>query len=41
MSDYSKNLIALYLDEGKEMYPEKVMKAAISGAEYEKLVVID
>lgn len=41
VSGYSKNLMTLFLDEGKAMDPETVMKAAITGPEYEKLVVID
>ncbi|KAL6580639.1 hypothetical protein OROMI_008663 [Orobanche minor] len=41
VSGYSKNLMTLFLDNGGNMDPVAVMEAAISGKEYEKLVVVD
>ncbi|KAK0575134.1 hypothetical protein LWI29_034418 [Acer saccharum] len=43
LSGFSKNLLKLFFDsEGDiDKDPEKVMEAAISGVEYQKLVVVD
>ncbi|KAH0738954.1 hypothetical protein KY290_037659 [Solanum tuberosum] len=41
VSGYSKNLVSLFLEEGGILSPESVMMQAISGEEYEKLVVFD
>ncbi|CAA7039904.1 unnamed protein product [Microthlaspi erraticum] len=41
VSGFSKNLIKIFLDNDGEIDPMKMMVAAISGAEYGKLVVID
>ncbi|GFQ03054.1 uncharacterized protein l728 [Phtheirospermum japonicum] len=41
VSGYSKNLMTMFLEEGGIMNPEAVMDAAISGEEYQKLVVLD
>ncbi|KAK9090029.1 hypothetical protein Sjap_023206 [Stephania japonica] len=41
VSGFSKNLLKLFLDGGGVLNPEAVMAHAISGAEYEKLVVLD
>ncbi|XP_057808891.1 uncharacterized protein LOC131023368 [Salvia miltiorrhiza] len=41
VSGYSKNLMTLFLEEGGVMDPVAVMEAAISGEEYNKLVVLD
>ncbi|KAL3614064.1 hypothetical protein CASFOL_042138 [Castilleja foliolosa] len=41
VSGYSKNLMKMFLEEGGIVNPEAVMDAAISGEEYEKLVVLD
>ncbi|XP_058200584.1 uncharacterized protein LOC131315507 [Rhododendron vialii] len=41
VSGYSKNLMTLFLDGEAILSPEAVMLKAISGAEYQKLVVID
>ncbi|KAH6807053.1 Uncharacterized conserved protein UCP015417 [Perilla frutescens var. hirtella] len=41
VSGYSKNLMTIFLEEGGIMDPEAVMEAAISGKEYQKLVVVD
>ncbi|XVF31344.1 hypothetical protein REPUB_Repub16aG0137800 [Reevesia pubescens] len=41
VSGFSKNLIKIFLDEDGDINPEAVMEAAISGEEYQKLVVLD
>ncbi|XP_059317566.1 uncharacterized protein LOC132068104 [Lycium ferocissimum] len=41
VSGFSKNLVTLFLEEGGIMSPEAVMMQAISGEEYQKLVVFD
>ncbi|KAK1395154.1 GPI inositol-deacylase PGAP1-like protein [Heracleum sosnowskyi] len=41
LSGFSKNLLTLFLEEEEDMNPEAVMKAAISGDDYEKLVLYD
>ncbi|KAH6821448.1 Uncharacterized conserved protein UCP015417 [Perilla frutescens var. hirtella] len=41
VSGFSKNLMTMFLKEGGIMDPAAGMEAAISGEEYEKLVVID
>ncbi|KAE9453038.1 hypothetical protein C3L33_15061, partial [Rhododendron williamsianum] len=41
VSGYSKNLMTLFLDGEAIMSPEAVMLKAISGEEYQKLVVLD
>lgn len=41
VSGYSKNLMKLFLDNDGAMNPELIMEAAISGEEYQKLVVLD
>ncbi|KAL3625162.1 hypothetical protein CASFOL_030616 [Castilleja foliolosa] len=41
VSGYSKNLMTMFLEEGGIVSPEVVMDAAISGEEYERLVVVD
>ncbi|GAV71475.1 DUF2828 domain-containing protein [Cephalotus follicularis] len=41
VSGYSKNLMKLFLDEDGEISPLEVMRAAISGEEYQKLAVLD
>ncbi|XP_074347145.1 uncharacterized protein LOC141685974 [Apium graveolens] len=41
VSGFSKNLLTIFLEEGGDMNPEAVMKAAISGDDYEKLVLYD
>ncbi|KAL3614068.1 hypothetical protein CASFOL_042142 [Castilleja foliolosa] len=41
VSGYSKNLMKMFLEEGGIVSPEAVMDAAISGEEYERLVVLD
>ncbi|KAL8100152.1 hypothetical protein AgCh_032421 [Apium graveolens] len=41
LSGFSRNLLNLFLEEGGNMNPEAVMKAAISGDDYEKLVLYD
>ncbi|XP_060186472.1 uncharacterized protein LOC132615896 [Lycium barbarum] len=41
VSGFSKNLVTLFLEEGGIMTPEAVMMQAISGDEYQKLVVFD
>lgn len=41
VSGFSKNLIKMLLDEDGDINPEAVMEAAISGEEYQKLVVLD
>lgn len=41
VSGFSKNLLNLFLDGSGEINPEAVMEAAISGEEYQKLVVLD
>ncbi|XWS54056.1 hypothetical protein CRYUN_Cryun10bG0056000 [Craigia yunnanensis] len=41
VSGFSKNLIKMFLDEDGDINPEAVMEAAISGEEYQKLIVLD
>ncbi|PON91821.1 hypothetical protein TorRG33x02_124190 [Trema orientale] len=41
VSGFSKNLMRLFLDDSGEIDPERVMEAAISGDEYQSLVVVD
>ncbi|KAL8489016.1 hypothetical protein ACS0TY_025066 [Phlomoides rotata] len=41
VSGFSKNLITLFLEKGGPMDPVTVMDNAISGEEYQKLVVVD
>lgn len=41
VSGFSKNLLTLFLEEGGIVNPEDVMKLAISGNEYTKLVIYD
>ncbi|KAH7856956.1 hypothetical protein Vadar_007311 [Vaccinium darrowii] len=41
VSGFSKNLVKLFLEGGGIMSPEAVMLQAISGEEYQKLVVLD
>lgn len=41
VSGFSKNLVTLFLEEGGILNPEAVMMQAISGEEYQKLVVFD
>ncbi|KAL0426690.1 UNVERIFIED_CONTAM: hypothetical protein Slati_2843800 [Sesamum latifolium] len=41
VSGFSKNLMTLFLEEGGILNPEAVMDIAISGEEYQKLVVLD
>ncbi|XVF81474.1 hypothetical protein PTKIN_Ptkin15bG0158100 [Pterospermum kingtungense] len=41
VSGFSKNLMKMFLDEDGDINPVAVMEAAISGEEYQKLVVLD
>ncbi|KAL1804007.1 hypothetical protein DCAR_0935694 [Daucus carota subsp. sativus] len=41
VSGFSKNLLTMFLDGGGEISPEVVMEAAISGTDYQKLVLYD
>ncbi|RWW88469.1 hypothetical protein BHE74_00002652 [Ensete ventricosum] len=41
VSGFSKNIVKLFLDEDGQVSPRKVMDSAISGREYEKLVLHD
>ncbi|CAK9319387.1 unnamed protein product [Citrullus colocynthis] len=41
VSGYSKNLMNLFLNDDGDIQPEAVMEQAISGSEYQKLVVLD
>ncbi|CAL9030872.1 unnamed protein product [Prunus brigantina] len=41
LDNYSDDLLKLFLDNGGEIIPELSMEAAISGEEYQKLVVVD
>ncbi|OMO68615.1 hypothetical protein COLO4_29553 [Corchorus olitorius] len=41
VSGFSKNLLKMFLDQDGDINPEAVMEAAISGEEYQKLVVLD
>ena len=41
VSGFSKNLVTLFLEEGGILNPEAVMLHAISGEEYQKLVIYD
>ncbi|PHT59656.1 hypothetical protein CQW23_02019 [Capsicum baccatum] len=40
VSGFSKNLLTLFMEE-REIHPEAIMEEAISGKEYQKLVVVD
>nr|XP_016479503.1 PREDICTED: uncharacterized protein LOC107800783 [Nicotiana tabacum] len=40
VSGFSKNLLTLFLEE-RDFHPEAIMEAAISGEEYQQLVVLD
>jgi ribose 5-phosphate isomerase len=41
VSGFSKNMLKLFLDGADAMTPRAVMEKAISGREYEKLIVFD
>ena len=41
VSGFAKNLLTLFLEEGGTVNPEDVMRLAIAGEEYKKLVVYD
>ena len=41
VSGFSKNLMKVFLDNSGEINPEDIMELAISGEEYQKLVVVD
>ncbi|KAL8208209.1 hypothetical protein R6Q57_007621 [Mikania cordata] len=41
VSGFSKNLMALFMEDGGRLNPEGVMVSAICGGEYKKLVVVD
>ncbi|XP_047176118.1 uncharacterized protein LOC124843419 [Vigna umbellata] len=41
LSGFSKNLLTMFLDKEGEISPLEGMEAAISGSEYQKLVVLD
>ncbi|WVZ09551.1 hypothetical protein V8G54_014081 [Vigna mungo] len=41
LSGFSKNLLTMFLDKEGEVSPLEGMEAAISGSEYQKLVVLD
>ncbi|KAK1362490.1 GPI inositol-deacylase PGAP1-like protein [Heracleum sosnowskyi] len=41
LSGYSKNLMNIFLEGGGIISPENVMEAAVSGSEYQQLVVYD
>ncbi|XP_074381775.1 uncharacterized protein LOC141723782 [Apium graveolens] len=41
LSGFSKNLLMMFLDGGGEISPQVVMEAAISGDDYQKLVLYD
>ncbi|MED6224803.1 hypothetical protein PIB30_087680 [Stylosanthes scabra] len=41
VSEFSKNLMRLFMDSDGDISPEASMEAAISGPEYQKLVVLD
>ncbi|XVF81478.1 hypothetical protein PTKIN_Ptkin15bG0158500 [Pterospermum kingtungense] len=41
VSGFSKNMIKMFLDNDGDINPAAVMEAAISGEEYQKLVVLD
>ncbi|XP_062110727.1 uncharacterized protein LOC133822411 [Humulus lupulus] len=41
VSGFSKNLMKMFLDNSGEIDPEGIMEVAISGEEYQKLVVVD
>ncbi|KAK1401364.1 GPI inositol-deacylase PGAP1-like protein [Heracleum sosnowskyi] len=41
LSGFSKNLLTMFLDGGGEISPQVVMEAAISGDDYQKLVLYD
>ncbi|XP_028777966.1 uncharacterized protein LOC114734516 [Neltuma alba] len=41
VSGFSKNLLKMFLDNDGAMNPQHVMEAAISGKEYDKLLVLD
>ncbi|GLT68036.1 hypothetical protein SLA2020_402990 [Shorea laevis] len=41
VSGFSKNLLKVFLDNDGEINPESIMQEAISGEDYQKLLVID
>jgi len=41
VSGFSKNMLTIFLDEGRIQTPEDVMELALSGEEYKKLAVYD
>ncbi|KAI7997461.1 Uncharacterized protein L728 [Camellia lanceoleosa] len=41
VSEFLKNLLKMFLEEGGVLSPESTMELAIAGEEYNKLVVID
>ncbi|CAL1363868.1 unnamed protein product [Linum trigynum] len=41
VSGFSKNLLKIFMEEGRIVNPEDVMRLAIAGKAYEKLVVYD
>jgi hypothetical protein len=41
VSDFSKNLVKLFLENNGVVNPDAVMVAAITGVEYQKLAVTD
>ncbi|GER42128.1 hypothetical protein STAS_18891 [Striga asiatica] len=41
VSGYSKNMMKVFLEEGRIISPQAVMDLAIAGKEYEELVVLD
>ncbi|OWM76255.1 hypothetical protein CDL15_Pgr009901 [Punica granatum] len=41
VSEFSENLVSMFLDNDGEINPEKIMLDAISGEQYQKLVVVD
>ncbi|XP_057443592.1 uncharacterized protein LOC130735697 [Lotus japonicus] len=41
VSGFSKNLLKLFINNDGDLCPEEAMEAAISGREYQKLVVLD
>ncbi|XP_071713575.1 uncharacterized protein [Rutidosis leptorrhynchoides] len=41
VNGFSNKLMKLFMEDGGSMNPERVMESAISGEEYQKLVVVD
>ncbi|KAM2010604.1 hypothetical protein ACFX16_005224 [Malus domestica] len=41
LSGFSKNLIKMFMDNDGEIRPDRIMEAAISGEEYQRLVLVD